>query len=167
MQDEPPLDEWPRDHLGVIRVEASWRRGELAASPSRGITADDDLADDIAREVAEEAGRKAGREPQRKTARKPTKKRVIGLMSGLTSGCLKASKRLVGKIIPESPSLENRCEGNTRNDREMTGGLADEGPAQHTAENAPRWPEMNASRRDMRDRPSRCRGRSRRSLINC
>ena len=28
-------------------------------------------------------------------------------------------------------------------------------------------PEMNASRRDMRDRPSRCRVRSRRSLINC
>jgi hypothetical protein len=26
---------------------------------------------------------------------------IIGLMSGLTSGCSKASKRLVGKIIPD------------------------------------------------------------------
>ena len=77
--------------------------------------------------------------------------------------------------------------------REMTGGLADEGPAlfnyaaafldedntvtasgprlraqiQRIAEKASRWPDMTASRRDMRDRPSRCRGRSRRSLINC
>src|SRR5262249_21901841 len=48
-----------------------------------------------------------GGKPQRKTAGKLTKKRVIGLMSGLSSGCLKASKRLVGKIIPESPSLED------------------------------------------------------------
>src|SRR5215510_231387 len=53
---------------------------------------DDDLADDIAREVAGEAGQTAG---------KLTKKRVIGLMSGLTSGCLKASKRLVGKVMPD------------------------------------------------------------------
>jgi hypothetical protein len=62
---------------------------------------DDDLADDIAREVAEEAGRKAGREAAKKKTGKLTKKRAIGLMSGLTSGCLKASKRLVGKIIPD------------------------------------------------------------------
>ena len=62
---------------------------------------DDDLADDIAREVAEEAGRKAGREAAKKTAGKLTKTQVIGLMSGPTSGCLKASKRLVGKIIPD------------------------------------------------------------------
>src|SRR5262245_53183941 len=62
---------------------------------------DDDLADDIAREIAEEAGRKAGQKPRRKAAGKPTKKRAIGLMSGPTNGCLKASKRLVGKIIPD------------------------------------------------------------------
>src|SRR6516162_4563164 len=46
-----------------------------------------------------------GRKPQRKTAGKLTKKQVIGLMSGLTSGCLKVSKRLVGKIIPDRKSI--------------------------------------------------------------
>ena len=61
---------------------------------------DDDLADDIARERRKPVVR-PGRKPQRKTAGKLMKKRVIGLMSGLTSGCLKASKRLVGKIMPD------------------------------------------------------------------
>jgi len=42
-----------------------------------------------------------GRKPQRKMAGKLTKKRAIGLTSWPTSGCLKASKRLVGKIIPD------------------------------------------------------------------
>jgi hypothetical protein len=46
-----------------------------------------------------------GRKPQRKMAGKLTKKQVIGLMSGLTSGCLKVSKRLVGKIIPDWKSI--------------------------------------------------------------
>src|SRR5262249_27143092 len=43
--------------------------------------------------------------PHRKMAGKLTKKRVIGLMSGLTSRCLKASKRLVGKLIPDWKSI--------------------------------------------------------------
>jgi hypothetical protein len=34
-------------------------------------------------------------------AGKLTKKRAIELMSGLTSECLKASKKLVGKTIPD------------------------------------------------------------------
>src|SRR5262249_41910972 len=37
---------------------------------------------------------------------------------------------------------------------------------QGIAENASPWPAINASRGDMRDRPSKCRERSRRSLIN-
>ena len=54
-----------------------------------------------------------------------------------------------------SPGKRNGATSSRRADQGRDCGAAE---TQRVAENSPRWAEMNASRRDMRDRPSRVAG---------